>query len=75
VTAALWCSNSIYSDIQSAISFLDRQSGFEQLAKLKNGVSLYCKGSKRLGAELKQKLALKILVEGKEQYLKLCIHF
>ena len=64
VTVSVRCSNSVYSSIQSALSFLYRQSGFERPAELKNGVSLYCKGSKKLGAELKQKLALKI-VEGK----------
>jgi hypothetical protein len=74
VTVYVRCSNSVYSGIQSALSFLYRQSGFERPAELKNGVSLYCKGSKRLGAELKQKLALKI-VEGKKPMSKAVYSF
>ena len=74
MTVSVRYSNSVYSVIQSALSFLYRQRGFERPTILKNGVSLYCKGSKRLGAALKQKLALKI-VEGKKPMSKAVYSF
>ena len=58
------CSNSVYTGIGSAIAFLYRQCGIERPAKLKDSISLYCKGLKRRRATLKQQLALKI-IEGK----------
>jgi hypothetical protein len=74
VTVYVRCSNSVYSGIQSALSFPYRQSGFECLAKLKIGVSLYCKGGKRLGTVFKQKLAFKI-AEGKKPMSKAVYSF
>ena len=58
------CSNSVYTGIGSVIHFLYRQCGIEIPAKLKDSISLYCKGSKSCGATLKQQLVLKI-TEGK----------
>ena len=58
-------SDSSYSGIQSGISFLYRQSGMERTVEIKEGMSLYCKGSKRKGRQLKQSLGLAIS-EGKK---------
>ena len=58
------CSNYVYTGIGSAIDFLYRQCGIERPEKLKDSISLYCKGSKRCRATLKQQLALQI-TEGK----------
>ena len=57
-------SNSVYTGIGSAIAFLYHKCGIERPAKLRDSISLYCKGSKRRGATQNQKLALKI-TEGK----------
>ena len=64
VEVAVRCSNYVYTGIGSAISFLYRKCGIERPAKLKDIISLYCKGSKCRGATLKQQLALNI-TEGK----------
>ena len=58
------CSNSVYTGIESDIAFLYRQCGIERPEKLKDSISLYCKGSKHRGETLKQQLALEI-TEGK----------
>ena len=58
------CSNSVYTGIGSAIALLYQKCGIERPAKLKGSISLYCKGSIRRGATLKQKISLKI-TEGK----------
>ena len=58
-------SDSSYSAIQSGISYLYRQSGVERTTEIKEGMSLYCKGSKRKGRQLKQSLGLAI-TEGKK---------
>ena len=60
VEVAVRCRHSVYTGIGSAIAFLYRQCGIERPEKLKDSISLYCKGSKRCGATLKQQLALKI---------------
>ena len=58
------CSNSLYTGIGSATDFLCRQFGIERPEKLKDSISLYCKGSKRRGVTLNQQLVLNI-TEGK----------
>ena len=69
VKVAVRLGDSSYSAVQSAISFLFRQSGVERSAEVKGGVSLYCKGSKRKGRKLKQDLGLEIS-EGKKPMSK-----
>ena len=46
VKVAVRLGDSSYTAVQSAVSFLFRQSGVERSAEVKGGVSLYCKGSK-----------------------------
>ena len=58
-------SDSSYSAIQSGILILYRQSGMERTVDIKEGMSMYCKGSKRKGRQLKQSLGLAIS-EGKK---------
>ena len=65
VSVAVRCSDSVYTGIQSAVAYLYRQCGVERPDAIKSDVSLYCKGSKRMGKSLKQGLALKIS-EGKK---------
>ena len=60
VEVAVRCSNSVYNGIGSAIDFLYLKCGIEIPAKLKDSISLYCKGLKCRRATLKQQLALKI---------------
>ena len=60
VDVAVRLGDSMYSAIQSAISFLYRQSGIDSLTELKGGISLYCKGSKSKGGHMKQVIELKI---------------
>ena len=60
VQVAVRCSNSVYTGIGSAIAFLYRKCGIKRPEKLKDSISLYCKGSKRRRTTLKQQLALKI---------------
>ena len=60
IEVAVRCSNSVYTGIGSAIAFLYGKCGIERPAKLKESISLYCKGSKRRGATQKQQLTLKI---------------
>ena len=69
VRVAVRLGDSSYSAVQSAISFLYRQSGIERSEEVKGGVSLYCKGSKRKGRKLKQDLGLEI-TEGKKAMSK-----
>lgn len=69
VRVAVRLGDSSYSAVQSAISFLYRQSGIERTEEIKGGVSLYCKGSKRKGRKLKQDLGLEIS-EGKKAMSK-----
>ena len=47
VEVAVRCSNYVYTVIGSAIAFLYQKCGIERPAKLKDSISLYCKGSKR----------------------------
>ena len=49
-----------YSAIQSAVYFLNRQSGIERPEELKGGISLYYKGSNRKGRNMKQDLGIEI---------------
>ena len=65
VKVAVRLSDSSYSAVQSGISFLYRQCGLEQTTEIKEGLALYCKGSKRKGRQLKQDLGLAIS-EGKK---------
>jgi len=65
VKVAVRLSDSSYSAIQSAISFLYRQCGCERPTEIKDGLALYCKGSKRKGRQLKQSLGL-VISEGKK---------
>ena len=65
VKVAIRLGDSSYSAVQSAVSFLYRQSGIDRSEEIKEGVSLYCKGSKRKGRKLKQDLGLEIS-EGKK---------
>ena len=58
--------DSTYSAIQSAIYFLYFQSGVERPAAFKDGISLYCKVSKRKGRHLNRDLGLDIS-EGKKK--------
>ena len=60
VKVAVRLGDSSHSAVQSAVSFLFRQSGVERSAEVKGGVSLYYKGSKRKGRKLKQDLGLEI---------------
>lgn len=54
-----------YSGVQIAVLFIFRQSGTKRPAEVKEGVSMYCKGSKRKGHTLKQDLGLAIIEGGK----------
>ena len=65
VKVAVRLSDSSYSAVQSGISFLYRQCGRERTTEIKDGMALYCKGSKRKGRQLKQDLGLAIS-EGKK---------
>ena len=65
VKVAVRLSDSSYSAIQSAISFLYRQCGLERPNEIKDGLALYYKGSKRKGRQLKQSLGL-VVSEGKK---------
>ena len=65
VNVAVRCPESMYTGIQSFISYVYKQSGVPQVASLINGMSLYCKGSKRQSRKIKQQLTLK-LFEGKQ---------
>lgn len=65
VKAAVRQSKSSYTAIQSAVSFLYRQNSVDQPIEMKNGISLYLKGSMRKSRKLKQDLGLKIS-EGKK---------
>ena len=65
VKVAVRLSDSSYSAVQSGISFLYRQCGLERTTEIKEGLALYCKGSKRKGRQLKQDLGLAIS-EGKK---------
>ena len=47
IRVAVQLSDSTYSAVQSAISFLYRQCGHERPTEIKDGPALYCKGSKR----------------------------
>ena len=51
----------MYIGISSVIALLYRQSGIDRPAKLKDEISLYCKGSKFRGVTLEQQVAFKIL--------------
>lgn len=65
VKVAVRLSDSSYSAVQSVISFLYRQCGLERSTEIKDGLALYCKGSKRKGQHLKQSLGL-VISEGKK---------
>ena len=65
IKVAVRLSDSSYSAIQSGISFLYRQCGLERSTEIKEGMALYCKGSKRKGRKLKQSLGL-VISEGKK---------
>ena len=69
VRVAVRLSDSSYSAVQSAISFLYRQCGLERPTEIKDGLALYCKGSKRKGRQLKQSLGL-VISEGKKPMSK-----
>ena len=69
VKVAVRLSDSSYSAVQSAISFLYRQCGLERPIEIKDGLALYCKGSKRKGRQLKQSLGL-VISEGKKPMSK-----
>ena len=69
VKVAVRLGDSSYSAVQSGVSFLYRQSGVQRSAEIKEGVALYCKGSKRKGRRLKQDLGLDIS-EGKKAMSK-----
>lgn len=58
-------STSAYTQIQSSISFLFRECKMSMPQELRNNLSKYIKGSKRMGRKMKQSLALKIS-EGKK---------
>ena len=59
IEVAVRCSNSVYTGIGSAIAFLYWKCSIERRAKLKDSISLYCKGLKHRGATLKQQLVVK----------------
>ena len=65
IKVAVRLSDSSYSAVQSGISFLYRQCGLERSTEIKEGMALYCKGSKRKGRQLKQSLGL-VISEGKK---------
>ena len=65
VKVAVRLGDSSYSAVQSGIAFLYRQCGLERTTEIKEGLALYCKGSKRKGRKLKQDLGLAIS-EGKK---------
>ena len=54
-------SESAYTNVQSAIDFIFRQCGIKRPDGITDGISLYCKGSKRRGKKLKQELGLDLL--------------
>ena len=74
VKVAIRLGDSSYSAVQSAVSFLYRQSGIDRSEEIKGGVSLYCKGSKRKCRKLKQDLGLEIS-EGKKAMSKAVYSF
>ena len=65
VKVAVRMSDSSYGAINSSISFLYRQCGVERSNEMKEGLALYCKGSKQKGRQLKQSLGL-VISEGKK---------
>jgi hypothetical protein len=69
-------SESTYGSIQSSVAFLFRESGVKVPDEISSSMSVYMKGSKRLGKSAKQSLGLS-LDEGKKPmskvvYMKLC---
>ena len=64
VEVAVCLSDSAYTNVQSAIAFIFRQCGIKRHDSITDGISLYCKVSKRRGKQLKQELGLD-LSEGK----------
>jgi len=76
VDALVRMSESTYSGIQSAITFLYREAGVKVPEEVSTNLSVYMKGSKRLGKGAKQALGLS-LAEGKKPmtlqlYRKIC---
>ena len=65
VEVAVRLSDSAYTNVQSAIAFIFRQCGIKRPDAITDGISLYCKGSKRRGKKLKQDLGFD-LSEGKK---------
>ena len=65
VEVAVCLSDSAYTNVQSAIDFIFIQCGIKRPDAITDGISLYCKGSKRRGKHLKQELSLDLL-EGKK---------
>ena len=69
IRVAVRLSDSSYSAVQSAISFLYHQCELERPTEIKYGLALFYKGSKRKGRQLKQSLGLEIS-EGKKAMSK-----
>ena len=65
VDVAVHLSDSAYTNVQSAIAFIFIQCGIKRPDAITDGISLYCKVSKRRGNQLKQELGLD-LSEGKK---------
>ena len=65
VEVAVRLSDSAYTNVQSAIAFIFIQCGIKRPDAITDGISLYCKVSKRRGNQLKQELGLN-LSEGKK---------
>ena len=54
VEVAVRISDSAYINVQSAIDFIFRQCGIKRPDAISGLISIYCKGSKRRGRQLKQ---------------------
>ena len=65
VEVAVCLSDSAYTNVQCANAFIFRQCGINRHDAIIEGISLYCKGFKRRGKQLKQKFGLD-LSEGKK---------
>ena len=60
VEVAVCLSDSAYTNVQSAIAFIFRQCGIKRHDSITDGISLYCKVSKRRGKQLKLELVLNL---------------
>ncbi len=65
---------SVYSNIQSSISFLYKECRIQMPVKMQSRISKYVKGMERISRQMKQHLALTI-IEGKRVVTRDVYHF